>query len=526
MKVAYGGGEDELQGSNPLINIRVRALGLNAPDGMSEEKPFSLIAALYIINDDGSYKEVSHSELLPFSARPKWAYVFHTLFLFGIDQPLRITIYYCDPAKPEMAKNKIIGHADFTAQQIAIKLNEEQTIPIKLPNRIKSRGDLLIFPEQGTACGSTLVGQVQLSQLKVGTFTKLFPSVSIYRVTSKGKRVPLIEFPQTKSKGPVFTFEQFAIPIINISPDGEDARIDIVSYNNGKKKQKLQGEFSTTLQKLKTRGSAENRLIKKDKPVGIVKIIGVKIQRNPTFCDYISRGLKVNLAFGIDFTLYNKNTSSPESLHYRNVNKFNEYESCIQSYGTMLCQYNDQQRFYVFAFGAMNKGVTSHCFPLTNRDLEETVYGFDGIMNIYRSTLPTIQLSSPRMLKPVIERATIMGRDGFMATNTYSIFVILTSGMGTDYQEMIDQIVESSNHAVSLIIIGIGNGDFSKFEIINDHDVVLVNSEGREVKRRNTQFIMYEDKEVDFKTKVTKSIQNVQLEIEEYCRIVGFNPDL
>lgn len=47
---------------------------------------------------------------------------------------------------------------------------------------------------------------------------------------------------------------------------------------------------------------------------------------------------------------------------------------------------------------------------------------------------------------------------------SYRIMVILTSGEMVDYQELVDELVQTSMLPVSVIFIGIGDKDFSSFK--------------------------------------------------------------
>ena len=58
---------------------------------------------------------------------------------------------------------------------------------------------------------------------------------------------------------------------------------------------------------------------------------------------------------------------------------------------------------------------------------------------------------------------------------TYSILLILTDGMITDMNETIDALIDASEFPISVIIIGIGNADFSSMDQL-DSDKGLLRS--------------------------------------------------
>jgi hypothetical protein len=53
---------------------------------------------------------------------------------------------------------------------------------------------------------------------------------------------------------------------------------------------------------------------------------------------------------------------------------------------------------------------------------------------------------------------------------------MLTDGVIHDMRETIDKIVEASDKPLSIVIIGIGDADFTNMEILDADDFELVNS--------------------------------------------------
>ncbi len=60
----------------------------------------------------------------------------------------------------------------------------------------------------------------------------------------------------------------------------------------------------------------------------------------------------------------------------------------------------------------------------------------------------------------------------------YHILLILTDGMIHDMPETTDLIVECANYPLSIIIVGIGNADFSNMEKLDGDEVRLRNQKG------------------------------------------------
>merc|ERR1719229_409473 len=73
----------------------------------------------------------------------------------------------------------------------------------------------------------------------------------------------------------------------------------------------------------------------------------------------------------------------------------------------------------------------------------------------------------------------------------YSILLIITDGIINDMKQAKDEIVAISNDnlPLSIIIVGVGNADFSKMDELDGDDGRLMNSRGQYAKRDIVQFV-------------------------------------
>ena len=71
----------------------------------------------------------------------------------------------------------------------------------------------------------------------------------------------------------------------------------------------------------------------------------------------------------------------------------------------------------------------------------------------------------------------------------YHILLILTDGCIHDLRQTIDIIVKCSTYPLSIIIVGIGDADFSAMEILDSDDYDLVDGNGTIMKRDIAQFV-------------------------------------
>lgn len=75
----------------------------------------------------------------------------------------------------------------------------------------------------------------------------------------------------------------------------------------------------------------------------------------------------------------------------------------------------------------------------------------------------------------------------------YHILLILTDGVVTDMADTREAIVRASYQPLSIIIVGVGNADFTDMQILDGDDGVLRSPRGEPVLRDIVQFVPFRD---------------------------------
>lgn len=75
----------------------------------------------------------------------------------------------------------------------------------------------------------------------------------------------------------------------------------------------------------------------------------------------------------------------------------------------------------------------------------------------------------------------------------YHIFLILTDGDINDIRETTDIIVECSKLPLSIIIVGIGDGDFTAMDNLDSDDRLLKNGKNQDADRDIVQFVAFNE---------------------------------
>ena len=237
----------------------------------------------------------------------------------------------------------------------------------------------------------------------------------------------------------------------------------------------------------------------------------------------------MSLYVAIDFTGSNGLSTTPTSLHYMNPNlQPNGYEQVITSVGTILQDYDSQKRFPVYGFGASfaKAGITtvSHCFPLTGKKEDPFVFGVPGIVGVYRESLPFLNFQGPTNFSPIItECLKSVSYATSQGVFSYSTLLILTDGQITDINQTIDAIIDASSLPISIIIIGIGNADFSSMDQL-DSDKGLLRSRSNPSKlaaRDIVQFVPFNQFKGNLAALSTAVLRELPNQVSKYYGSVG-----
>jgi hypothetical protein len=211
-----------------------------------------------------------------------------------------------------------------------------------------------------------------------------------------------------------------------------------------------------------------------------------------TFIDFLRGGTQLSLTLGIDFTGSNGNPRDRDSLHRINEDgKPNQYQLAIRSCGDILAYYDYDQTFPVYGYGAVlpNTSWANHCFPL-NLQQDPNINTIDAVLNTYCQIMPTLSFSGPTNFAPLLTQ-TINNIKSNNNPNVYNILLILTDGMINDMDQTIDALVESSFMPLSVIIVGIGTGDFGNMDLLDADGKGLSDSRGRRAGRDLVQFVPF-----------------------------------
>ena len=252
-----------------------------------------------------------------------------------------------------------------------------------------------------------------------------------------------------------------------------------------------------------------------------------EVMENYTFLDFIAAGVRIGLSIGIDFTGSNGHPLDEGTLHCLKGKKPSDYERAIKACGNIVAYYDYDQLFPVFGFGAIINSSpikeASMCFNL-NFEQNPDIYTVENIVKAYHDCIQKEKLTfaGPTEFAPIINQVISKIRNNLLE---YHILMILTDGVIDDLQETIDALVEGSFLPLSVIIIGIGDADFKKMEILDGDDVPLISSTGKKRMRDLVQFVPFSRFENDENKLSMEVLEEIPRQIVDYYTFNNYNPE-
>ena len=291
--------------------------------------------------------------------------------------------------------------------------------------------------------------------------------------------------------------------------------INIKFYKNTRK---VKGDFYVNIQEL-VNGKIFNITIN-GTPFQIIS--KCKLSKNYSFVDYLKAGIQIGLSVAIDFTGSNGHPNNPISLHYINGQEPNQYERAIIACGNIVAYYDYDQLFPCFGFGAKFNNQPIELFNL-NFKQDPRIQYIQGIIDAYHNAIKVVQLWGPTNFAPIIRNVNQIIKNSNNKLK-YHILMILTDGMIDDIDNTIEELVEGSFLPLSVIIIGIGNEDFSNMVQLDADDHPLINRRGVVAARDLVQFVPFLKYEKNPELLIDEVLAEIPKQLIEYYELNNIDP--
>jgi hypothetical protein len=195
--------------------------------------------------------------------------------------------------------------------------------------------------------------------------------------------------------------------------------------------------------------------------VGNVSILRWRKVNRDSFITYIANGARLHLILGIDFTSSN---FKGEPLHHPD-DSHNSYIAAIREIVGMLQYFDYYNQIALYGFGARLPPYykcVGQCFALNGNYYHPLITGgVEEIIKLYRETLARIQPHGPTKISDIINMAIQFAQAEYQSSNYY-VLIILTDGCFDDFALTVDKIIDASSLPLSIVMVGLGDGDFSQ----------------------------------------------------------------
>ena len=252
-------------------------------------------------------------------------------------------------------------------------------------------------------------------------------------------------------------FKQIELPFEKISEDEKigDNLIEITFYDKNNEKDDELGKEKFSIEQLLNNEDNEF-MLQND----IKAKIACKRKNFFNLLQYIYNGFNLITTFCIDF--------STNSLIHKDKQNF---ENLLQTFLDTLVPYNGDKFFYCYSYGfkliKTQKYYINEMFPLNRKCPSMEI---SDVMPYFEKGFKKFESSSNKNdLGLIIKCFNDKIKEGYeLEDKQYNLFIIFASYDIGDVDNFMNQLIETSKLNISIVIIPIGNGSFTKTQnIIN-----------------------------------------------------------
>jgi hypothetical protein len=161
---------------------------------------------------------------------------------------------------------------------------------------------------------------------------------------------------------------------------------------------------------------------------------------------------------------------------------------------------------------------------LTGDPKHPEVHGLNGILDAYRNAISNIQFSGPSLFNPIIETAVNLAADfKKKSPNDYIVLLLFTDGENLDMENVVDTIVGNTEVPLSIIIVGVGNGDLSQMSVLDSY-MGLRNGNGFLCERDMVEFETFEEVKRDPEALARTLLKSLPAQVVDYYSLIGVKP--
>eukprot|EP00178_Gracilaria_changii_P001461 TRINITY_DN11_c0_g3_i1.p1 TRINITY_DN11_c0_g3~~TRINITY_DN11_c0_g3_i1.p1 ORF type:complete len:581 (-),score=180.01 TRINITY_DN11_c0_g3_i1:1074-2816(-) len=464
---------------------------------------------------DARWQRVGMTETIYNSLNVTWATSFEIPYFFERAQKLAVDVFDRDDASEKDAhlhRHDYLGSAQVSVPALVRARGQRKTLPLRIDARPNQRcGTLTIIAENVSLSNTRISLHMRLSAFAprraLGALlrTNKRPYVSVSRAAADGDDVNARDADtiivwrseagvRSGADAHAFEFEPLSLKYEKLCRRDEELPLLFEVWWQRGGQQRVVARTRASLKQCALNGGAlklravqqQQSCVAPSPRAPVLHVSKRSMTDEPTFLDYIIGGCDMSMVVAIDFTASNGDPSQRGTLHFFDSMQPNEYELAIRAVGDILGAYSADQRFPAYGFGAKlppDFQQPCHLFSLTG-GADATCHTVDDVLNMYRQTLYSVRLSGPTHFSEVI-RAAAKHADVQLTQSRqcYCTLLIVSDGVISDMQSTLREIALASMLPMSIVIIGVGDADFS--------DMRELDGDEREQERDIVQFVQF-----------------------------------
>lgn len=535
-------------GVTSRIELSLSAQCLKDKDISSKSDPFCIVYMKGPLDND--WKEVGRTEIVANHLHPEWVTRINIYYHFEEIQLIKFAVYDVDTSfHSSDSKDLDLRKQDFLGEvetQVALIVKNSGYWQGKLIRKSgNARGNITVHTEEVANANGVVCMNLRCSNLQ--------------NPGMMGTRNPFIRLSKLREDGKYINCYRSEVRMNNLNPIFSEIKGTSVQLANGDfyRPMKIEvldwkkdgnhyfvGECEVSLQQLQqlseNRGSIQIKdPVKASNPKytdsGLLNCDNFSVVMQPSFVEYVKGGTEVSFMVAMDFTASNLDATQQASLHYCDPsgNKLNQYATAITSVGSVLEFYDHDKHFPLYGFGgkpAPGQPV-EHCFPLNGNEGNPEVHGVHGILSTYYESLRRVTMSGPTLFTQIIQQASAIAASTpqSQAHQKYFVLMIITDGVINDMDTTINSIVAASGLPLSIVIVGVGNADFSDMHRLDGDTVALHDSSGQKQQRDIVQFVPMNDFNQQsgeaYRTAVARAVlEEIPKQVTDFYRNAGIQP--
>ncbi|XP_055892331.1 copine-3-like [Biomphalaria glabrata] len=486
------------------VQLRISCRNLLDKDITSRSDPCAVVC----LKQSGKYKEVGRTEILRNTLDPAFTQTIPVEYHFEAVQQVRIRIYDVDNATKKLKDDDFLGQVKCTLAQIVCSSPFTSPLYTKHKQQI-TNSVITVVAEEVKVNKEIAMFRFSAKQLDNKDFlSKSDPFLEISRLLPDGTWQVIYRTEVVKNNlHPEWRAFNLDLPTLCSGDWSKPIRLTVFDSDKNGSYDLIGGATTSMSEMIKAISNEVTwsciHEVKKSKKKnytdsGRIILNSLQMFKEFSFLEYIFGGLQMNLTVAIDFTSSNGKPDDPKSLHHINPDQPNEYVRAITAVGAVLQDYDWDKLFPALGFGALIPPdmKESFEFPL-NFNLENPFCsGVQGILEAYFTCLPKIQLYKPTKVAPVIQHVIRFAEDAQSKEATgmsYCILLILTDGVFYGIHDVMDALVQASGLPMSIIIVGVGQSDFTQMEVLDGDHTEIKSRDGRLALRDIVQFVPFRD---------------------------------